>query len=46
MEIPIPGKTVYIETGPCLGLGLQGLYSATTCADNILGRFTMVLQII
>ena len=22
-----------------LGLGLQGLYSATNCADNILGRF-------
>ena len=28
-----------------LGLGLDGLYSATNCADNILGRFTMILQI-
>ena len=28
-----------------LGLGLQGLYSATDCADNnILGRFTIILQ--
>ena len=27
-----------------LGLGLQGLYSATNCADNILGRFTIILQ--
>ena len=26
------------------GLGLQGLYSATNCADNILGRFTIILQ--
>ena len=24
--------------------GLQGLYSATNCADNILGRFTRILQ--
>ena len=28
-----------------LSLGLQGLYSATNCADNILGRFIMILQI-
>ena len=28
-----------------LGLGLQGLYNATNCVDNILGRFTMILQI-
>ena len=27
-----------------LGLGLQGLYSVTNCADNILGRFTIILQ--
>ena len=27
-----------------LSLGLQGLYSATNCADNILGRFTIILQ--
>ena len=27
-----------------LGLGLQDLYSATNCADNILGRFTIILQ--
>ena len=27
------------------GLGLQGLYSTTNCADNILGRFTMLIQI-
>ena len=27
-----------------LGLGLQGLYSATKCADNILGRFTIIPQ--
>ena len=27
-----------------LGLGLQGLYSATNCADNIVGRFTIILQ--
>ena len=27
-----------------LGLGLQGLYSATNCADNIPGRFTIILQ--
>ena len=27
-----------------IGLGLQGLYSATNCADNILGRFTIILQ--
>ena len=27
-----------------LGLGLQGLYSATNCADNILGRFRIILQ--
>ena len=26
------------------GLGLQGLYNATNCADNILGRFTIILQ--
>ena len=26
------------------GLGLQGLYSATYCVDNILGRFTLILQ--
>ena len=26
-----------------LGLGLQGLYSATDCVDNILGPFTMIL---
>ena len=25
-------------------LGLQGLYSATNCADNILGRFIIILQ--
>ena len=24
--------------------GLQGLYSATNCADNILGRFTTIFQ--
>ena len=33
---------------PCewihLGLGLQGLYSTTNCADNILGCFTIILQ--
>ena len=28
-----------------LGLGLQGLYNATNCADNILGRFTIIRQI-
>ena len=27
-----------------LGLGLQGLYSATNCTHNILGRFTIILQ--
>ena len=27
-----------------LGLGLQGLYSTINCADNILGRFTIILQ--
>ena len=27
-----------------LGLGLQGLYSATNCADHILGCFTIILQ--
>ena len=26
-----------------LGLGLQVLYSATDCVDNILGRLTMIL---
>ena len=26
-----------------LGLDLQGLYSATDCVDDILGRFTMIL---
>ena len=26
-----------------LGLGLRGLYSATNCVDNILGRFTTIL---
>ena len=26
-----------------LSLGLQVLYSATDCVDNILGRFTMIL---
>ena len=26
-----------------IGLGLQGLYSATNCVDNILGRFAMIL---
>ena len=25
-------------------LGLQGFYSATNCVDNILGRFTIILQ--
>ena len=30
-------------TGP-VGLGLQGLYSATNCADNILGCFTIIFQ--
>ena len=28
-----------------LGVGLQGLYSATNCADNIQGRFTIIRQI-
>ena len=32
------------SNGLGLGLGLQGLYSATNCADNILGRFTIILQ--
>ena len=27
-----------------LDLGLQGFYSATNCADNILGRFTIIPQ--
>ena len=27
-----------------LGLGLQGLYIATNCVDNILGHFTIILQ--
>ena len=27
-----------------LGLGLQGLYSATNCVDKILERFTIILQ--
>ena len=27
-----------------LSLGLQGLYNASNCADNILGRFTIILQ--
>ena len=27
-----------------IGLGLQGLYSATNCADNILGHFTIIHQ--
>ena len=40
---------IYIETGLLvfrvhIGLGLQGLYSATSCADNILGRFKIILQ--
>ena len=26
-----------------IGLGLQGLYNATNCVDNILGSFTMIL---
>ena len=26
-----------------LVLGLQGLYGATNCADNILGRFAIIL---
>ena len=26
-----------------LGLGLRGLYSATNCVDNILGRFITIL---
>ena len=33
-----------LTLGLGLGLGLQGLYSATNCADNILGRFTIILQ--
>ena len=33
-----------VTDGWSLGLGLQGLYSATNCADNILGRFTIILQ--
>ena len=28
-----------------IGLGLQGLNIATNCVDNILGRFTTILQI-
>ena len=27
------------------GLGLQGLFSATNCVDNILGCFTVMLPI-
>ena len=27
-----------------IDLGLQGLNSATNCADNILGHFTTILQ--
>ena len=27
-----------------LGLGLQGLYSATNCVDNIISRFTIILH--
>ena len=33
------------ETQLHLGLGLQSLYIATNCADNILGCFTTILQI-
>ena len=43
---PQNSSTVYIFSR-CYkrqGLGLQGLYSATNCADNILGRFIMILQ--
>ena len=28
-----------------LGLDLQGLYSTTNCADNIVRRFTIIIQI-
>ena len=28
-----------------LGFGLQGLYNATSCVDNILGRFTIIFKI-
>ena len=38
------GKTSTDTIRKGLGLGLQGLYSATNCTDNILGRFTMILQ--
>ena len=37
--------TTFSFLPPVLGLGLQGLYSATNCMDNIIGRFTMILRI-
>ena len=37
----------YKNRTPLLGLGLgsQALYGTTNCEDNILGSFTMILQI-
>ena len=37
--------TIRINFSVILGLGLQRLYSATNCADNILWCFTIILQI-
>ena len=45
----VPGPSSWVPGASCLGLaclglGLQGLYYATNCADNILARFTIILQ--
>ena len=35
---------ILLTQSPPVSLGLQGLYSATNYADNILGRFTIILK--
>ena len=50
LEVPslptatVTAKTTRTKINLFLGLGLQGLYSTTNCADNIIGRFTIILQ--
>ena len=38
---PTRSQNLVEVLGLGLGLGLQGLYSATNCADNILGRLSV-----
>ena len=44
LQVTIKNCLLWESFAEGLGLGLQGLYSATIGADNILGRFKIILQ--